>query len=77
MCLEQGSGFESKYSFGFGTNYSFLKDQYIEQRPKVIVAIDHLHHGIKGRKFNSATKTYIDKEIALLTLDCKHSRVDC
>ncbi len=77
MCLEQGSGFESKYSFGFGTNYSFLKDQFIEQRPKVIVAIDHLHHGIKGRKFNSATKTYIDKEIALLTLDCKHSRIDC
>jgi hypothetical protein len=77
MCLEKGSGFESRYSFGFGTKYSFLKDQYIEQRPKVIVAIDHLHHGIKGRKFNSATKTYIDKEIALLTLDCKHSRVDC
>jgi len=77
MCLEQGSGFESRYSFGFGTKYSFLKDQYIEQRPKVIVAIDHLHHGIKDRKFNSATKTYIDKEIALLTLDCKHSRVDC
>jgi len=77
MCLEQGSGFESKYSFGFGTNYSFLKDKFIEQRPKVIIAIDHLHHGIKNRKFNSPTKTYIDKEIAILTLDCKHSRIDC
>jgi hypothetical protein len=77
MCLEQGSGFESKYSFGFGTNYSFLKDKFIEQRSKVVIAIDHLHHGIKGRSFNSATKTYIDKEIAILTLDCKHSRVDC
>ena len=77
MCLEQGSGFASKYSFGFGTNYSFLKDQFIEQRPKVIIAIDHLHHGIKGRRFNSATKTYIDKEIAMLTLDCSHSRIDC
>jgi hypothetical protein len=77
MCLEQGSGFESKYSFGFGTNYSFLKDQFIEQRPKVIIAIEHLHHGIKGRKFNAATRTYIDKEIAIITLDCKHSRIDC
>jgi len=77
MCLEQGSGFESKYSFGFGTKYSFLKDQFIQQRPKVIIAIDHLHHGIKNRKFNSPTKTYIDKEIAILTLDCKHSRIDC
>jgi len=77
MCLEKGSGFESKYSFGFGTNYSFLKDKFIEQRSKLIVAIDHLHHGMKGRKFNSATKTYIDKEIALLALDCKHSRIDC
>jgi hypothetical protein len=77
MCLQQGSGFESKYAFGFGTKYSFLKDQFIEQRPKVIIAIDHLHHGIKGRKFNSATKTYIDNEIALLTLDCSHARIDC
>jgi len=77
MCLENGSGFESKYSFGFGTNYSFLKDQFIEQRPKVIIAFEHLHHGIKGRKFNAATRTYIDKEIAIITLDCKHSRIDC
>jgi len=77
MCLEKGSGFESKYSFGFGTSHSFLKDKFIEQRSKVVIAIDHLHHGIKGRRFNSATKTYIDKEIAILTLDCKHSRVDC
>ena len=77
MCLQQGSGFESKYSFGFGTKYSFLKDQFIEQRPKVIIAIDYLHHGIKGRKFNSATKTYIDNKIALLTLDCNHARIDC
>jgi hypothetical protein len=77
MCLEQGSGFESKFSFGFGTKYSFLKHQFIEQRPKIIIAIDHLHHGIKGRKFNAATRTYIDKEIAIITLDCKHSRFDC
>ena len=77
MCLERGSGFESKYAFGFGTKYSFLKNKFIEQRPKVVIAIDHLHHGIKGRRFNSATKTYIDNEIALLTLDCNHSRIDC
>ena len=77
MCLEHGSGFESKYSFGFGSKYSFLKDKFIEQRPKVIIAIDHLHHGIRGSRFNSPTKTYIDKEIAILSLDCNHSRIDC
>jgi hypothetical protein len=78
MCLQQGSGFESRYSiFFFGAKLSFLKKMYTEQRPKVVIAIDHLHHSSKGRKFNSATREYIDRELARIALDCRHSIVDC
>lgn len=78
MCLKQGSGFESRYSiFFFGSKISFLKKMYVEQRPKIVVAIDHLHHSSKNKRFNSATREYIDRELARISLDCRHAIVDC
>ncbi len=53
MCLKKGSGYESRYSiFFFGSKISFLKKMFIEKRPKIVVAIDHLHHSSKGKRFN-------------------------
>ena len=77
MCLRQGSGFESRHTFGGASKFPFLKKAFIEQRPKVIIALDHLHHSSKGRKFNAETRKYLDAEIAMLTLDCSHPLIDC
>jgi len=78
MCLRKGAGFESLYIiFRKKSNFSFLKKNYIEKRPKIVLALDHLHHSSKNRQFNAATREYIDKEIAMLTLDCKHPSIDC
>lgn len=78
ICLKKGSGFESHYSiFFFGSKLSFLKKMYLEQRPRIVIAIDHLHHSSKNRRFNAATREYIDREFARLSLDCRHAIVDC
>ena len=78
MCLSEGSGFESRYSiFFFGSKLSFLKKMYIEQRPKIVIAIDHLHHSSKGKRFDALTRDYIDRELARIALDCRHEIVDC
>ncbi len=61
MCLEKGSGFESRYSFGFGTKYSFLKNQYIEQRPKVIVATDIGNKRVRYRAIYRIKSEYISQ----------------
>jgi len=78
MCLSEESGFESRYSiFFFGSKISFLKDMYIERRPKIVIAIDHLHHSSKAKRFNAVTREYIDRELARISLDCSHDIVDC
>jgi len=78
MCLSEGAGFESRYSiFFFGSKISFLKRMYIKQRPKIVIAIDHLHHSSKGKRFNAVTREYIDRELARISLDCRHEIVDC
>ena len=78
MCLTEESGFESLYSiFFFGSKISFLKEMYIEQRPRVVIAIDHLHHSSKAKRFNAVTREYIDRELARISLDCRHEIVDC
>jgi len=78
MCLNEGAGFESRYSiFFFGSKISFLKKMYIEQRPKIVIAIDHLHHSSKSKRFNAVTREYIDRELARISLDCRHEIVDC
>jgi hypothetical protein len=77
MCLTQGSGFQSRHTFSGATKFPFLKKAFQEQRPKIIIALDHLHHSSKGKKFNAETRKYIDAEIAMLTLDCNHPAIDC
>lgn len=77
LCLGKGSGFESQHSFSGETKFAFLKKTFIQHRPKVVVALDHLHHSSKNKKFNAETQKYIDAEIAMLTLDCKHPMIDC
>src|SRR5688572_21258769 len=77
VCLGKGSGFESRHSFSGETKFDFLKKTFIHSRPKVVVALDHLHHSSKNKKFNAETRKYIDAEIAMLTLDCKHPLIDC
>ena len=78
MCLREGAGFESRYSiFFFGSKISFLKKMYIEQQPKIVIAIDHLHHSSKGKRFNAVTREYIDRELSRISLDCRHEIIDC
>jgi hypothetical protein len=77
LCFDQGAGFESRHSLGGGSKFSFLKKTYTELRPKIVVALDHLHHSSKGRRFNAETRKYLDAEIAMLTLDCNHPTIDC
>ncbi len=77
LCFDRGAGFESRHSLGGGSKFSFLKKAFTELRPKIVVALDHLHHGSKGRRFNAETRKYLDAEIAMLTLDCNHPVIDC
>ena len=77
MCLSQGNGFEGHYLFDFGTKYGFVKSQYEDVKPKFVIAIDYLHHASKSRKFDAQTREFIDREIAMLTLDCNHEKIDC
>lgn len=78
MCLKEGAGFESRYSiFFFGSKLSFLKKMYREQRPRIVIAIDHLHHSSKSKRFNAETRKYLDRELARISLDCNHAIVDC
>lgn len=77
LCLSQGAGFESRHSFGGSTQFPFLKRMFIEQRPKVVVALDYLHHAGKRRRYTPETLRYLDAEIARLTLDCRHPEIDC
>ena len=50
MCLTHGAGFESHYLFDIGTKYGFLRKPYEGIKPKIVIAIDYLHHASKGRK---------------------------
>ena len=77
MCLTHGAGFESHYLFDIGTKDGFLRKHYEGIKPKIVIAIDYLHHASKGRKFDSETREFIDKEIAMLTIDCNHRAIDC
>ncbi len=78
MCLQRGNGYSSRYSvLFFGAKLSFLKKMYIEQRPKIVIALDHLHHSSKSKKFDEVTRAYIDREFARISLDCRHAIVDC
>lgn len=77
LCLEQGSGYASLHRFSDRSKFPFLKKSFLELRPKVIVAFDHLHHSSKRRRFDAETRAYLDAEIAMLTLDCRHPLIDC
>jgi hypothetical protein len=70
--------YEARYSFlFFGAKLSFLKKMSIEQRPKIVIALDHLHHSSKGKKFDEVARAYIDREFARISLDCSHAVIDC
>jgi hypothetical protein len=77
LCLSQGSGYASLHTFSSRSKFPFLKKTFLELRPKVIVAFDHLHHSGKRRRFDAETIKYLDAEIAMLTLDCRHPLIDC
>lgn len=77
LCLDQGSGYAALHTFNNRSKFPFLKKAFLEQRPKVIVAFDHLHHSGKRRRFDADTRRYLDAEIAMLTLDCRHPLIDC
>ena len=77
LCLDPGSGYASLHTYGAGSKFPFLKKAFLELRPKVILAIDHLYHSSKGRRFDAETRAYLDAEIAMLTLDCRHPLIDC
>lgn len=77
LCLTPGDGYEALHDFGGGDKFKFLKQVFIEKRPKIIIALDHLHHSSKRRRFDAAARAYIDAELAMLTLDCNHALVDC
>lgn len=77
LCLAPGEGFASRHTVSSASKFSFLKKVFIEQRPKVVIAMDHLHHSSKGRRFDAQTRRYLDAEIAMLTLDCEHPLIDC
>jgi len=77
LCLNQSSGYASLHTFSNRSKFPFLKETFIELRPKVIVAFDHLHHSSKRRRFDAETRKYLDAEIAMLTLDCRHPLIDC
>ncbi|MGH8616895.1 MAG: hypothetical protein ACREUW_04335 [Burkholderiales bacterium] len=77
LCLSQGSGYASLHTYSSRSKFPFLKKTFFELRPKVIVAFDHLHHSGKRRRFDAETRKYLDAEIAMLTLDCRHPLIDC
>jgi hypothetical protein len=77
LCLSQSSGYASLHTFSSRSKFPFLKKTFLELRPKVIIAFDHLHHSGKRRRFDAETIKYLDAEIAMLTLDCRHPLIDC
>lgn len=77
LCLNQRSGYAALHTYSDVSKFPFLKKVYFELRPKVIVAFDHLHHSSKRRRFDAETRKYLDTEIAMLTLDCRHPLIDC
>lgn len=77
LCLNQSSGYAALHTLSDRSKFPFLKKTFLELRPKVILALDHLHHSSKRRRFDAETRKYLDTEIAMLTLDCRHPLIDC
>jgi hypothetical protein len=76
-CLTKGDGYEARHSLFGGSQFEYLKRVYREQRPKLVIALDYLHHSGKRRRYTPDTLAYLDAEIARLTLDCRRPEIDC
>ncbi|NOY63630.1 MAG: hypothetical protein GXP10_10870 [Gammaproteobacteria bacterium] len=80
LCLEEGEDYFYRFSYFnriYQLTFDYIQTIFTQQRPRVVLALDHLYHRFKKAPFTAETKKELEEWIARLVLDCNHPAIDC